>query len=83
MTLYTVYIYREMLLKFEGIEATTPEEAAEMACDKPTNDAEKIEDCEGKNIGALVDVVGDDQHEQSVTINFEPQRLRKAARELL
>jgi hypothetical protein len=83
MTLYNVHIYREMRLYYPSIEAATPEEAARIAGDKLTNDAEYTDDCDGDNQGALVDLVGDDDFKQSVTIDFEPERLRKAASELL
>jgi hypothetical protein len=83
MTLYNVHIYREMRLYFPAIEAATPEEAARIAGNKLTKDAEYTEDCDGDNLTALVDLVGDDGFEQSVTIDFEPERLRKAALELL
>ena len=83
MTLYNVHIYREMRLFFPGIKAATPEEAAKMAGDKPTDDADEIQNCEGETFAALVDVVGDDQYEQSVMIDFEAERLRKAGQDLL
>src|SRR5713226_449760 len=83
MTLYNVHIYREMRLYFPGIEAATPEEAARIAGDKPTEDAEYAEDCDGENLAALINLVGDDQFEKSVTIDFEAERLRKAAPEML
>lgn len=83
MTLYNVHLYREMRLHFPGITADTPEQAARFAADKPTAEAEYTEDCEGDNLAALIDVAGDDEFTQSVTIDFEPERLRKAAPELL
>jgi hypothetical protein len=83
MTLYNVHIYREMRLYFPGIEAATPEEAAKIAADKQTDNADDIEDCDGDNLAALIDEVGDDEFGKSVTIDFEPERLRKAAPELL
>lgn len=83
MTLYNVHIYREMRLYFPGVEADTPEEAARIAADKLTEEAKYTEDCDGENLSALVDVAGDDQFEQSVTIDFEADRLRKAAPQLL
>ncbi len=83
MTHYNVHIYREMRLFFPGIEAGSPEEAAAIAADKLTEDAEYTDDCEGENLAALVDVVGDEEFEQSVTIDFEAERLRKAAPVLL
>ncbi|SRR5579871_1889446 len=84
MTLYNVHIYREMRLFFPGIVAATPEEAARIAAGKLTEEAAFADDeCDGENLAALVDVAGDDQYEQSVMINFEPERLRKAVPELL
>ncbi len=83
MTLYNIHIYREMRLFFPGIEAATPEEAAKIAADKLSEDAEYTEDCQGENLAALVDLVGDHEFEQSVTIDFEAERLRKAAPQLL
>jgi hypothetical protein len=83
MPLFNVHIYREMRLYFPGIEAGTPEEAAFIAADKPTADAEYTKDCDGENLAALVDVVGDDEFGHSVTIDFDHERMRKAARQLL
>lgn len=83
MTLYNVHIYREMRLFFPGIEAETSEDAARTTAQKPTHEADYTEDCDGENLAALVDVVGNDDYSQSVTIDFEAQRLRKAAHELL
>ena len=83
MTLYNVHIYREMRLFFPGIEGKTPEEAARIAADKLTAEAKYTEDCDGENLSALIDVAGDEEFEQSVTIDFEAGRLRKLAPELL
>jgi hypothetical protein len=83
MTIYNVHIYREMKLRFDGIEADTPESAALIARDRLTEDADAIADCNGENMGALIDVVGDDDYEHSVSIDFEAERLRKATTELL
>ena len=63
MTKYNVHIYREMRLTFDGIEADTPEAAAAIARDKPTGDADDIDDCDGENLAALVDVAGDEDYE--------------------
>ena len=79
MTLYNVHIYREMRLVYEGISAETPEAAAAIARDKPTDDSVEIDDCEGETLSALVDVDGDEEHEQSRFIDFESERQRKAA----
>src|SRR4051812_44198946 len=83
MTIYNVHIYREMRIVFGGIEAETPEAAAAIARDKPTGDADDIEDCNGDDLGALVDVNGDEDYTQSVSIDFESERHRKAALKLL
>lgn len=83
MTLYNVHIYREMRLFFPGIEGMTPEEVARIAGDKPTAEVEYAEDCDGENLAALIDVAGDEKFEQSVTIDFEAERLRKLGPELL
>jgi hypothetical protein len=83
MTLYNVHIYREMRLFFPGIQAGTPDEAAKIAADKQTADADYTEDCDGESLAALIDVQGDDDFSQSVTIDFEHEQLRKAAPELL
>jgi hypothetical protein len=83
MTIYNVHIYREMRLFFPGIEAATPETAAQIAADKLTTDAEYTEDCDGENLAAMIDVVVDDDFSRTVTIDFEVERLRKAAPMLL
>lgn len=83
MTKYIVHIYREMRLSYTDIEADTPEDAAVAAADKPTSDADNIEDCDGDDVGALVDEAGDEQYERSVMIDFEVERQRKAAPALL
>jgi hypothetical protein len=66
-----------------GIEAETPEAAAAAVSDKPTDDADNIEDCDGENLAALVDTEGDEDLSRSLTIDFEPERMRKAASNLL
>lgn len=71
MTLYHVHIYREMRLYFSGIEAPTPDEAARIAASRPTDEAEYAEDCDGENIAALVDVAGDEEFGQSVTVDLQ------------
>jgi hypothetical protein len=81
--LYHVHIFREMRLYFPGIEARSPDDAARIAADKPTADAEYSEDCDGENLAAVIDVAGDDDFTKSTTIDFEPERLRKAAPRLL
>lgn len=83
MTTYNVHIYREMRLLFGGIEAETHESAASIARDKATDQADSSDDCDGETIAALVDVVGDEEYEQTRLIDFEPERQRKAAAKLL
>ena len=83
MTLYTVHLYREMRLTFEGIEAESLEAAAAAARDKQTSHADDIEDCEGETLAALVDVAGDEEYGQSRFIDFEAERQRNAAPALL
>ena len=83
MTIFNVHIYREMRLTFSGVEADSLEAAAAIARDKPTSDADGIEDCEGETLAALVDLDGDDQFELSQFVDFEPEKQRKAAPKLL
>ena len=83
MTKFTVHLFREMRLTFVGIEADTPEAAAAAVSQKPTEEADNIEDCEGENLSALVDVEGNESFSQSVMIDFEAERLRKASAKLL
>ncbi len=83
MTTYNVHIYREMRLVFGGIEADTHEAAAAIARDKPTDQADSIDDCDGETIAALVDVAGDEEYRHTRAIDFEPERQRKAASKLL
>jgi hypothetical protein len=83
MATYNVHIYREMKLRFDGLEAESPQAAVEYASNHLTSEASSIDDCDGQNLAALVDVVGDEDYSQSVTIDFEPERQRKAAAKLL
>lgn len=83
MTIFNIHIYREMRLRFDGIEADTPEAAAAIARDKPTDAANVIDDCEGRSFSALVDVQGDEDYEQSQVIDFEEERQCQAAPKLL
>jgi len=83
MTRYNVHIYREMKLRFDGIEAESPEAAANIARDGLTEDADDIEPCDGETLSAQVDVVGGDQYEQSRMIDFDGERIRKTVPKLL
>ena len=81
--IYNVHLYREMRLYYPGIEAGSLEEAAEIAAQKRTEDAETIEDCEGTNLAALVDVQGDDQYDRSRTNDFPISHNSRLFTELL
>ena len=83
MIQYIVHLYREMRLSYTGIEADTPQAAATIAGGKPTADADNIEDCDGENLSALVDLAGDEDYSESVSVDFEAERIRKAAPKLL
>lgn len=86
MTKFNVHIYREMKLLFMGVEADTPEAAAEIAEPLTLNDAvyqNCVEECEGQTFAALVDVVGDKDYSLSRVVEFEPELQRKAAPKLL
>lgn len=83
MVKFNVHLYREMKLLFPGIEAETPEAAGAIAREKPTDDAEDIEDCNGEDLAALIDVAGDEDYSQSVTIEFETESQRRATPKLL
>ncbi len=80
---FNVHLYREMRVEFDGIEAATPEAAAAIAANNPSRDADAITDCDGEDFAALVDLVGDREFSQSVTIDFEAERQRRAAPKLL
>jgi hypothetical protein len=83
MTKYDVHIYREIKLRFDGIEADSMEAAADKARQAATADADDIDECDGQTFCALVDVAGDEQYHHSRFIDFEPQRLLDAAPHLL
>jgi len=78
-----VHLYRELRLLFEGIEAASAEEAADIARRRSHEEAHFIDDCHGEDFAALVDVTGADSYEQSRFIAFEAERLRQAAPKLL
>ena len=81
--MFTVHLYREMRLTFHGIVSDSPCEAAELVRTFPTGDASEIEDCNGQDFGALVDLVGDDDFEQSVLIDFEKVNELSATPEII
>jgi hypothetical protein len=79
---YNVHLYRVMCLYYPGIRATSPEAAAQLAAEKPSSEAERIDgDCDGENLSALVDVAGDDWYLMSQMISLDP--IIAAAQELL
>ncbi len=82
MTTYNVHIYRELRLVFSGIDAQSHEDAANIARDRPTDDAESIDDCDGETFAALVDVQGDEGHLQSRLVLFEPELRQKSAEKM-
>jgi len=75
---YNVHLYREMRLAYSGIEAASPEAAADKARDLATDQADSIDDCEGETLAALVDLVGDEEYSQTRLIDFEPARTCKS-----
>lgn len=83
MPKYHVHVYREMKLRFDEIDACSAREAAEKVCDRPLNEADDIDDCDGETFSALVDLVDDEEYEHSRTFDCEPERKRKLAAELL
>lgn len=80
MPTYNVHLYREMRLFFPGIEAESAEQATKLVAEKPTDHAEYTDDCEGETTSALVDLVGDEDFSESVTIDLDP--MKAAAKEL-
>lgn len=70
MTLYNVHIYREMRLRFDTVEAESPEAAAAIARERTAEEAATVAECDGIDLAALVDEVGDEAYERSVTIDF-------------
>ena len=77
---YNVHIYREMRLRFDGITACSPEEAAQKAEKLSLADAAACEECDGRSFGALVDREGDAEHAQSRHIDFDAKWQRRARR---
>ena len=82
MTKFNVHLYREMKLRFDGIEAESPQEAADLARLCTLEGADDFAECDGEDFAALVDVVGDEEFSRSEIIDFEGKRLRKTARSL-
>ena len=68
---YNVHLYREMKLFYPDIEAGSMEEAAGMAQNFLTEEAASVEDCDGENIAALIDLVGDEEYSQTRLIDYK------------
>lgn len=83
MTKFTVHLFREMRLTYPGIEAASADAAAAIARSRTPDDAEAIEDCNGDDLAAIVDIEGDSSYERSVAFDFEAECTRKAAGSLL
>jgi hypothetical protein len=83
MTKYNVHIYREMRLRFDGIEAANPQEAAGKAKELSLKVADDLDEYDGETFAALVDLQDDEAFEKSQTIDFEPQRRLNAFPKLL
>jgi hypothetical protein len=81
MTTYNVSLHREIRLTIADIEADSPEDAVTIARDTSTGFADRIADCD--DLDALVDLAGDEDCRRSVTVDFEGERIRKAAPALL
>jgi hypothetical protein len=62
-----------MRVKFTGIEAESIDEAARVAADLRTDD--DVDDCDGANLYALVDLEGDEDFEHSKDVTFEAGRM--------
>jgi hypothetical protein len=75
MPTYTVHVYREMRVVFTGVIADTPEEAASVAADLRTEQADRVCDCQGSNLYALVDIEGDGWSQRSRDVAFEAGRM--------
>lgn len=69
MPQYDVHLYKLYRVKHAGVDASSMEEAITKAIKLPDKEAECIEDCEEPAYEALVDVVGDEEYEQ--TLRFE------------
>lgn len=83
MSKFNVHLFREMRLFYPDIEADSPEDAARIASETDTDEAEDINDCNSVDLGAMVDLAGDEFFTNSQTIDFEPQRMLNAAPKLL
>jgi hypothetical protein len=76
---FNVHVYREMRLYFPDIQAETTEAAAAIAIDLPTGEASLIDDCDGRTLGALIDLVGDSEYRHSRMIDTQESKLADKA----
>jgi hypothetical protein len=83
MPTYTVHVYREMRVKFTGIEADSMEEAARAGADLRTDQADDVEDCVGANLSAVVDLDCDDDFGRTEGVAFEAGRMMDTGPEML
>ena len=84
MTIHNIHIYREMRLVFAGIEADTPQQAAKIAYERTTSEADRVEDCEGDSLAAVVDTLNAAGEIESETpVDFTIQRKLDAFHRLL
>lgn len=66
---YNVHVFKEYRVKFEGIEAESPEAAAKIANNMEDKRAIEIEDTEGAGLGYIVDEHGDHDYLNSISLN--------------
>jgi hypothetical protein len=83
MPTYHVHVYREMRVKFNGIEAESPEKAASVASGRCTEQADEVEDCQGMDLSALVDLQGDEEFTESRVVDFRDLKRLAASKEML
>ena len=81
MTLYNVYLQREIGVKFLDIEADSPAEAASAARGMATGFADRIDD--DKDLSAWVELAEPGRSQPGVTLDFPAGRIRRAAPALL
>jgi hypothetical protein len=81
MNTYNIHLHREIRIACLDVEADSPESAISIIRQTATGFADRIDDI--NDLSARADAVGDDDYSQSVTIDFEPERQRKVAPELL
>ncbi len=81
MTLYNVYLQREIGATFLDIEADSPEDAASKARRIATGFADRIDD--GEDLSAKVEVAEPTRAHPALTLDFPAGRVRLSAPEFL